>query len=114
LQLATYSLKVQNLQVTINKSKTAARMPFMDKEEVKLSLCLINEAPGDEDVTGSEVIAPSFLTSALDEGEWSASRPGRFIPRERAPDILYVERYVGPRAVWTLWSKEKSFDLVGN
>jgi len=26
------------------------------------------------------------LTSALDGGEWSASRPGRFIPRERAPD----------------------------
>jgi hypothetical protein len=23
------------------------------------------------------------LTSALDEGEWSASRPGRFTPRER-------------------------------
>jgi hypothetical protein len=25
------------------------------------------------------------LTSALDGGEWSASRPGRFTPRERAP-----------------------------
>jgi len=24
------------------------------------------------------------LTSALEEGEWSASRPGRFTPRERA------------------------------
>jgi hypothetical protein len=28
------------------------------------------------------------LTSALDGGEWSASRPGRFTPRERAPGIL--------------------------
>jgi hypothetical protein len=25
------------------------------------------------------------LTSALDADEWSASRPGRFTPRERAP-----------------------------
>jgi hypothetical protein len=27
------------------------------------------------------------LTSALDGGEWSASHPGRFTPRERAPRI---------------------------
>jgi hypothetical protein len=31
------------------------------------------------------------LTSALDGGEWSASRPGRFTPRERAP-IRYLMR----------------------
>jgi hypothetical protein len=28
---------------------------------------------------------PAFLTSALDGGELSALRPGRFTPRERAP-----------------------------
>jgi len=28
------------------------------------------------------------LTSALDGYEWLASRPGRFTPRERAPDTL--------------------------
>jgi len=27
---------------------------------------------------GNEVIAPAFLTSALNGGEWSASRSGRF------------------------------------
>jgi hypothetical protein len=27
---------------------------------------------------GEEVIAPSFLISAVDGGEWSPSRPGRF------------------------------------
>jgi hypothetical protein len=32
---------------------------------------------------GSGGIAPPFLTSALDEGKWSASSPGHFIPRER-------------------------------
>jgi hypothetical protein len=35
---------------------------------------------------GSGGIAPSFLTSALQGGKWSASRPCRFTPRERAPD----------------------------
>ena len=29
---------------------------------------------------GAEVYVHSFLTSVLDEGEWSTSRPGRFTP----------------------------------
>jgi hypothetical protein len=36
---------------------------------------------------GSGVIAPSFFTSALDGGEWSASRPGHFTTGEIAPGI---------------------------
>jgi hypothetical protein len=35
-----------------------------------------------EEVKG---IAPPFLTSALDGGEWLASYPDRFIRRKRAP-----------------------------
>jgi hypothetical protein len=35
-----------------------------------------------EVVCGSGDIAPPFLISALDEGEWSASRPSRFTPVE--------------------------------
>jgi hypothetical protein len=38
-----------------------------------------------------------FLTSALDEGEWSALRPGRFTPREIAPRIHWIGGWVGPR-----------------
>jgi hypothetical protein len=35
---------------------------------------------------GSGGIAPhAFLTSALDGGEWSASRPGRFTPQGKSP-----------------------------
>jgi hypothetical protein len=37
------------------------------------------------------------LTSALDGDEWSASRPYRFTPRERAPGTHYIA-WVGPRA----------------
>jgi hypothetical protein len=48
---------------------------------------------------GVEVYSTHSLTSALDGGEWSASSPGRFTPRERAPGTHWIEGRVGPRAV---------------
>jgi hypothetical protein len=39
-----------------------------------------------------------FLTSALDGGEWSASCPSRFSPREKGPGIQWTEGWVVPRA----------------
>jgi hypothetical protein len=36
---------------------------------------------------------------ALDGGEWSASRLGRFTPKERAPGTHWIGGWVGPRAV---------------
>jgi hypothetical protein len=38
------------------------------------------------------------LTPALDGGEWSVSRPGRFTPRERAPVTNCIGGLLGPRA----------------
>jgi hypothetical protein len=38
------------------------------------------------------------LTSALDGGKWSASRPRRFTPRERDPDTHWIGSWMGPRA----------------
>jgi hypothetical protein len=59
---------------------------------------VLNQAPRHKDVWGSGGIAPPLLTSALDGGEWSASRPGRFIPGERPPGTHQVGGWVGPRA----------------
>jgi hypothetical protein len=39
------------------------------------------------------------LTLALDGGEWSASCPGHFTPRERAPGIHWIGGWVGPRTI---------------
>jgi hypothetical protein len=39
-----------------------------------------------------------FLISALAGGEWSASRPGRFIPGERALGSPWIGGWVDPRA----------------
>jgi hypothetical protein len=47
------------------------------------------------------------LTSALDGGEWSASRPGRFTPRERAPGTHWIGGWVGPKAVLEAVVKRK-------
>jgi hypothetical protein len=48
---------------------------------------------------GSGSIAPRILlTSALDGGEWSVSRPGHFTTRERAPGTHRIGGCVGPRA----------------
>jgi hypothetical protein len=46
------------------------------------------------------------LSSALDGGEWSASHPGRFTPREGAPDTLWIGGWVDPRASLDTVSKE--------
>jgi hypothetical protein len=41
-------------------------------------------------VWGSGGIAPPFLTSALNGGEWSASRPCRFTPGERKHGTYWI------------------------
>jgi len=45
---------------------------------------------------GAEVQLHAFLTSALDEGEWSASCPGRFMPKVRAAGTHWIVVWVGP------------------
>jgi hypothetical protein len=47
------------------------------------------------------------LTSALDGGEWSASCPGPFTSKERAPGTHWVGCWVGPRAVLDAVVKRK-------
>jgi hypothetical protein len=47
---------------------------------------------------GSGGIAPPFLTSEIDGGEWSVSHPGYFTLREKAPGTHCIEGWVDPRA----------------
>jgi hypothetical protein len=54
-----------------------------------------------------EVQLYEFLTSALDGGGWSASRPGCFTSRERNPSTIGQEAGWVPESVWTRWSREK-------
>jgi hypothetical protein len=51
----------------------------------------------------------SFLTSALEGGEWSASRPGRALFPEKEPPVPIVqEAGWAPEPVWTQRLEEKS------
>jgi hypothetical protein len=47
------------------------------------------------------------LTSALD-GKWSASRPGRFTPRERDPGIHWIGGWGGPQSRSERGGEEKN------
>jgi hypothetical protein len=50
-----------------------------------------------------------FVTSALVGGEWFASRPGRFTPRERAPGTHWIGGWVDPRTSLDKVEKRKKY-----
>jgi hypothetical protein len=54
-----------------------------------------------------------FLILVLVGGEWSASRPGRYTPKERAPGTHWVGGWVGPRAGLDIVEKRKFLTLQG-
>jgi hypothetical protein len=69
---------------------------------------VLNQAPRHEDVLGEwRYSATHSLTSALDGGEWSVARPGRFTPRERALDTHWIWGWVGLSAGLDMVSKRK-------
>jgi hypothetical protein len=60
-------------------------------------------------------IAPTFLTSELDGGEWSVSRSGRFTPGMIVLCTQWIGGWMGLGApVWTLWSWERSLASASN
>jgi hypothetical protein len=62
---------------------------------------------------GVDLYIHIFLTSVLVEGEWSASRPGRFTPGEKAPSTHWIGGWVGPRAGLDDVEKRKFLTLPG-
>jgi hypothetical protein len=51
----------------------------------------------------------SFMTSALDGGEWSASHPGRALDPGEGPLVLIGQEAGASDLVWTKRLEEKSF-----
>jgi hypothetical protein len=78
-------------------------------------MCLIKYASRYEDILGSAVIVPSFLTSALDEVV--SFKPLLLypppIPPEQFPRTHWKEGWVGPRASLDAVEKRKIFPLPG-
>jgi hypothetical protein len=59
-------------------------------------------------IGGVEVYLHEFLTSALDGGEWSASRHCRLTPREGAAGTHGIGGWVGSRAILNMVVKRNS------
>jgi hypothetical protein len=77
----------------------AFRPLLVSKVKVKLSLCF-DWAPRHKGVLEAWMYSSThYLTSALDGGEWLASFPGRFTPKERAPGAHWIGGWVGSRAL---------------
>jgi hypothetical protein len=76
------------------------------KQEMKLSLCLI-KPHAMKMYRGVEMYLHTFWTLALDRGEWSASHPDNFSPREIAPSILRTGDRVGPRFAMNIVGNRK-------
>jgi hypothetical protein len=78
---------------------------------------VLNYAPHHEDVLGEWMYSSTHsLTSALDTGEWSASRPGRFTSGERAFGTHRIGGWVGPSAGLDAVGKRENaiIDSAGN
>jgi hypothetical protein len=79
---------------------------------VRLRLKLFHHTPRGRFGGGGRYSSYSFLTSALDWGEWSASRPGRYLPPGKGPPVPIVqEAGWAPEPVWAQRLEEKSFRL---
>jgi hypothetical protein len=74
--------------------------------KVKLSLCL-TKYHAMKTYWEWRYSSTHSLTSALDGGEWSASRPGRFTLMERAPITHWIGGWVGSRAILDAVVKRK-------
>jgi hypothetical protein len=62
---------------------------------------------------GVDVYTHVFLTLALVGGEWSASRPGRFTPEERASGTHWIGGWVDPRTDMDDMENRKFLTLPG-
>jgi hypothetical protein len=68
-----------------------------------------------EALGGERYSSYSFMTSALEGDEWSASRTGRSLPPGKGlPVPIVQEAGWAPEPVWTQTLEEKSFAPAGD
>jgi hypothetical protein len=101
VQVTAISLIYKVLLVLIlymrNKSMNKRLLHLVELLKVNLFLFLISQELCHEDIYGSRGIAPPFLTSTLDGGEWTAFRPCRLTPGTPPPCTHCIGGWVGPR-----------------
>jgi hypothetical protein len=106
IRLAVYTAYAKDETHVQIHSKMPRKPKKVKKVKIKLSLCF-NWVPRHESVLGESRYSSNHSSTALDGGEWSASRPSRFTPREKAPGTHWIGSWVGPRAVLNTVVKRK-------
>jgi hypothetical protein len=109
---ASLSLWKQNLYVYLKRRKfffkktevlylPASFIVCKGKGKIKsVTVLFVTLAPCYKYVLGEwKYSSVHSLTSTLDGSEWSASRPGRFTPTERAHDTHWIGGWLEPRAI---------------
>jgi len=87
---------------------------------MKLSLCLTKYLAVKAFSTylnaygGMDVLLQTFLISALDGGEWSTSRSGRFNPEKKVPGSHWTPGWLGQKAGLGAVAKRRNSCLAGN
>jgi hypothetical protein len=105
IQVLPFSVKCHTVSKHTILNRTAKLMLHTDHSrlnhrKVKVQLpCAFNWVPRHKGVLREwRYSSTHSLISALDEGEWSASRPGHFTPRKTAPVTHWIGGWVCPRA----------------
>jgi hypothetical protein len=97
------------MEINVEKTKTMRISRQQTSLQIKIDKTLV-EITNDARCT-REIKAR--IASALIGGEWSTSRPGRFTPRERAPDTHWIGGWVDLRAGLDDLEKRKFLTLPG-
>jgi hypothetical protein len=93
---------------------TARQVNLLSMAEVKVKLSLCSTKHHAMKTYWGVEVHHALLTSALGGGEWSASRPSRFAPGERASGTHWIGGCVGPRAGLHAVEKKKFPAPAGN
>jgi hypothetical protein len=93
-QIIVIIVNTPNITVSIISQDVFGEAYNVYEVKVKLSLCLTKHHAM-EAYWELRYSSTHSLISALDGGEWLASRPGRFTPKERAPGTHWIGDWVG-------------------
>jgi hypothetical protein len=100
---------------TIHVIYLSSQLPFLYRQKKKKEGKVVPLRSIDAHLGDRRYSSYSFLTSALEGGEWSASRPGRALHQGKEPPAPIVqEAGWAPEPVWTQRLEEKSFASVAD
>jgi hypothetical protein len=84
---------------------------YVAEANIKLSVCIIKQHTIKANMRG-KVQLHEILTSGLDGGEWSASRPRQFTSELRAPGTHWIAAGCTLEQAWAFWITENSLSSI--